>query len=202
MAGGGRKRKIEGDLNFSTKKEGSKEKSDAITKWLFKSEPESRYEKGVDVKFGFSDLKEEEDETACWDGVRNYQARNFMREMKVGQEAFFYHSNTKIPGIIGLVTIVKEAYPDHTQFDSKDPHYDPKSNKSAPRWDMVDVKYNRKLKRYISLKELKELHLKQKSNGGPLRNLAMFTKARLSVQPITEEEWNYILDLENQPPPE
>jgi len=173
-----------------------------ITKWLFKSEPESRYEKGVDVKFGFSDLKEEEDETACWDGVRNYQARNFMREMKVGQEAFFYHSNTKIPGIIGLVTIVKEAYPDHTQFDSKDPHYDPKSNKSAPRWDMVDVKYNRKLKRYISLKELKELHLKQKSNGGPLRNLAMFTKARLSVQPITEEEWNYILDLENQPPPE
>jgi len=202
MAGGGRKRKIEGDHKFSTTKEDSKENSVAITKWLFKSEPESRYEKGVDVKFGFSDLKEEEDETACWDGVRNYQARNFMREMKVGQEAFFYHSNTKIPGIIGLVTIVKEAYPDHTQFDSKDPHYDPKSNKSAPRWDMVDVKYNRKLKRYISLKELKDLHLKQKSNGGPLRNLAMFTKARLSVQPITEEEWNYILDLENQPPPE
>merc|ERR1719244_1291901 len=81
------------------------------------------------MKFSFQDLKEEDNSTAFWDGVRNYQARNFMREMKVGQQSFFYHSNTKPPGIVGIVTIVKEAYPDHTQFDPKDPHYDPKSSK-------------------------------------------------------------------------
>jgi len=167
------------------------------TKWLIKSEPESRIEKGVDMKFSFQDLKEEENSTAFWDGVRNYQARNFMRQMKVGQQSFFYHSNTKPPGIIGIVTIVREAYPDHTQFDPKDPHYDPKSSKEAPRWDMVDVKYVRPLKRYIPLHELKELHLQHKKSGGPLSNMALFTKARLSVQPIPKQEWDFILQLEN-----
>ena len=99
------------------------------THWLIKSEPETRIENGVDMRFSFDDLKEEPDSTAHWDGVRNYSARNNMRSMKVGQQAFFYHSNTKPPGIIGIVDIVKEAYVDHTQFDPKDPHYDGGSKK-------------------------------------------------------------------------
>ena len=97
----------------------------------------------VDMRFSFEGLRNAEVGTACWDGVRNYQARHFMRNMKVGQQVFFYHSNTKPPGIIGLVTIVKEAYPDHSQFDPKDPYYDPNSKENDPSWDMVDVKYSR-----------------------------------------------------------
>ena len=103
--------------------------------WLVKSEPESRFEAGVDMKFGIDDLIACPESTSCWDGVRNYSARNNMRAMKVGQQAFFYHSNTKPPGIVGIVDIVKEAYVDHTQFDKKDPHYDPKSSK-------VNIVYN------------------------------------------------------------
>ena len=102
-------------------------------------------------------------------------------------------------GIAGLVTIVRESYVDHTQFDKKDPHYDPKSAKDKPKWYMVDVKYTRDLKRYIPLHELKELHQKHKNIGGPLANLALFTKARLSVQPLTKEEFDFILELENEP---
>ena len=99
-----------------------------------------------------------------------------------------------------MVDIVREYYVDHTQFDKKDPHYDPKSDKEKPKWYMVDVKYKRDLKRYIPLHELKELHQQHKSVGGPLANLALFTKARLSVQPLTKEEFDYILELENQLP--
>jgi len=172
--------------------------SGAITHWLMKSEPESRLENGIDMKFGLEDLKAEPDQTACWDGVRNYVARNNMMAMKVGQKAFFYHSNCKPPGIAGVVEIVKESYVDRTQFDKKDPHYDPKSKKEKPKWFMVDVKYVRDTKRYIPLHELKEKHLEHKSNKGPLANLALFTKARLSVQGLTTEEFNYILELEDQ----
>ena len=183
-----------------------------FTHWLMKSEPETRMENGVDMKFGIDDLIECPDSTSCWDGVRNYSARNHMMSMKVGQQAFFYHSNTKPPGIIGLVDIVKESYVDHTQFDSKDPHYDPKSQKvnvfdkcteficilpkDNPRWFMVDVKYVRKTKRYIPLDELKKIHLEHKKTGGALVNLSLFTKARLSVMPISKEEWDFILGLE------
>jgi len=150
------------------------------------------------VSFSFEALRQEPESTACWDGVRNYSARNHMRAMKVGEQAFFYHSNTKVPGIIGLVEVVKEAYVDHTQFDRKDAHFDPKSSKENPKWSMVDVKYVRPLKRYIPLQELKDYHIEHKSSKGPLANLAMFTKARLSVQPISDEEWTFILDLENK----
>ena len=94
--------------------------------------------------------------------------------------------------------IVKESYVDHTQFDKKDPHFDPKSSKDKPKWHMVDVKYVRDLKRYISLPELKALHLKHKGGGGPLSKLALFTSARLSVQPLTQGEFDYILALENK----
>ncbi|KAE8591970.1 hypothetical protein XENTR_v10018616 [Xenopus tropicalis] len=140
-----------------------------------KSEPETRIEKGLDMK-----------------------ARNFMRAMKIGQQAFFYHSNCKEPGIAGIVQIVKESYVDHTQFDPKNPHYDASSSQDNPKWSMVDVQFVRKLKRYIPLAELKKLHLNDKSSGGPLRNIALFTRARLSVQPLTQEEFDFILKLEDQ----
>ncbi|KAL2085510.1 hypothetical protein ACEWY4_018830 [Coilia grayii] len=168
--------------------------------WLMKSEPESRFEKGVDVKFGIEDLKALPNQTGCWDGVRNYQARNFMRDMVLGQRAFFYHSNCKEPGIAGLMKIVKEAYVDHTQFDKKDAHYDASSKPDNPKWSMVDVQYERMLKRFISLAELKRLHLEHKSKGGPLKDMALFTRARLSVQPLTAEEFDFVLSLEDKEP--
>ena len=94
------------------------------------------------------------------------------------------------------MTIVKEGYPDHTQFDSKDIHFDPKSKKDEPRWFMVDVQYNRMMKRYISLAELKKIHIEHKQSTGPLKDIALFTRARLSVQPLTKEEYDFILTLE------
>ncbi|XP_030633708.1 thymocyte nuclear protein 1 [Chanos chanos] len=186
----------------SAKQKGTSEK-DASGKtvychWLMKSEPESRIQNGVDVKFGIEDLKALPNQTGCWDGVRNYQARNFMRDMKVEQQAFFYHSNCKEPGIAGIMKIVKEAYVDHTQFDKKDPHYDPSSKPGNPKWIMVDVQFERKTKRYIPLSELKKYHLRHKAKGGPLKNMALFTRSRLSVQPLTEEEFNFVLSLEGK----
>ncbi|KTF85156.1 hypothetical protein cypCar_00015657 [Cyprinus carpio] len=145
--------------------------------WLMKSEPESRIENGVDVK-----------------------ARNFMRDMKVGQQAFFYHSNCKEPGIAGLMKIVKEAYVDHTQFDKKDVHYDPSSKVDNPKWSMVDVQFERMTERFIPLAELKKYHLQHKAKGGPLKDMALFTRARLSVQPLTAEEFDFVLSLENEDP--
>ncbi|TSX58300.1 Thymocyte nuclear protein 1 [Bagarius yarrelli] len=170
------------------------------THWLMKSEPESRMENGVDVKFGIEDLKALPDQTGCWDGVRNYQARNFMRDMKVGHQAFFYHSNCKEPGIAGIIKIVKEAYVDHTQFDKKDVHYDPSSKADNPKWSMVDVQFVRMTKRFIPLAELKKYHLKHKSSGEALKNMALFTRARLSVQPLTAEEFDFVLSLEDTDP--
>uniref|UniRef100_A0A8C5YPL0 Thymocyte nuclear protein 1 n=2 Tax=Marmota TaxID=9992 RepID=A0A8C5YPL0_MARMA len=154
--------------------------------WLMKSEPESRLDKGVDVKFSIEDLKAQPLQTACWDGVRNYQARNFLRAMKLEEEAFFYHSNCKEPGIVGLMKIVKEAYPDHTQFEKNSPHYDPSSKEDNPKWSMVDVQFVRMMKRFISLAELKTCHQSHKATGGPLKDMALFTRQRLSVQPLTQ----------------
>ncbi|XP_060107175.1 thymocyte nuclear protein 1 [Heteronotia binoei] len=181
----------------STKQEGNQK---TYTHWLMKSEPESRLEKGVDVKFGIEDLKMQANQTACWDGVRNYQARNFLREMKVGQTAFFYHSNCKEPGIAGIIKVVKEAYPDHTQFEKKDPHYDASSSKENPKWWMVDVQFVRMTKRFIPLAELKLHHQAHKTSGGPLKEMALFTRQRLSVQPLTAEEFEYVLSLEEEKP--
>ena len=162
-----------------------------------KSEPESSLENSIDVKFGIEDLKSEPEQTACWDGVRNYQARNFMRDdMKLGDKAFFYHSNCKEPGIAGIVEIVKESYVDHTQFDKKDPHYDPKSSKENPKWFIVDVKYVGMMERFVLLKELKALHIDHKIHSGPLKSISLFTRSRLSVQPLTKEEFDFILTLE------
>ncbi|XP_037123922.1 thymocyte nuclear protein 1 [Syngnathus acus] len=174
--------------------------ADQYCRWLMKSEPESRFEKGIDVKFGIEDLKALPDQTSCWDGVRNYQARNFMRQMKEDQLVFFYHSNCKEPGIAGIMKIVKEAYVDHTQFDKKDVHYDASSKPDNPKWSMVDVQYQRMLKRFLPLAELKEYHQRHKTKGGPLKDVMLFTRARLSVQPLTSEQFDFVLSLEDQEP--
>ncbi|RDD46601.1 Thymocyte nuclear protein 1 [Trichoplax sp. H2] len=176
-------------------------KNSHITRWLLKSEPDSRFENGVDMKFSFDDLKSSPDQITQWDGVRNFQARNLMRDcMKVGHLGFFYHSNCKNPGIAGIVKVVKESYVDPTQFNREDPHFDSTSLRKSPKWFMVDVKYVRDLKRFISLSELKSYHEKHKTNDGPLKNMRLFTNRRLSVQPVTDEEYEFILSIEDQEP--
>ena len=150
--------------------------------WLLKSEPEV---------FGVDDLRASRGKTTCWDGVRNYQARNFLRAMRVGDRAFFYHSNCAEPAIVGIVTIARAAYPDATAFDRRDPHYDPKSDRQNPTWYMVDVKLERKLARSISLTELKA-HA-SKALGGLL---LLRRGNRLSVLPVEERHWNFINTLE------
>ncbi len=151
--------------------------------WLMKSEP--------DV-FGLDHLKKEKKRTTHWDGVRNYQARNMMRDqMKVGDEAFFYHSNCAQPGIAGIVTVTREGYPDHTAFDPDDPHFDPKSDPQNPRWFMVNVTFSRNLKRFIALSELRE-HTHDGLDG--LRLLSRGN--RLSIMPVEVEHWKFILALE------
>ena len=149
--------------------------------WLMKSEP---------GEFSIDDLKNRPGGTEPWDGVRNYQARNMMRdEMQKGDLAFFYHSNCDAPGITGIMTIHHAGYPDPTAFDPHDPHYDPKSDPDNPRWYLVDVKFKRKLKRTITLSELK--------NKKPLQNMKLLQRGnRLSVMPVTKKEWEYILGIE------
>ena len=152
--------------------------------WLIKSEPDA---------FSIDDLKNRPRKTEHWDGVRNYQARNMMRdEMKKGDLAFFYHSSCKQPGIVGIVEIIKEGYPDHTAFDPKQKYYDPKSNPAKPQWYMVDVRYKRKTRRLLSLTELK---LQKR-----LENMKLLQKGnRLSIMPVSKQEWDCILKLENRP---
>ena len=147
--------------------------------WLMKSEP--------DV-YGIDDLKRDKREP--WDGIRNYQARNMMRDdMKIGDLAFFYHSNCKEPGIVGVMKIVSEPYPDPTQFDKKSKYYDPKSSKDDPRWCLVDVGYKRKLKRTITLSEIRD------AKG--LDGLILTRKGnRLSIMPVEKAHWDRLLDLE------
>jgi predicted RNA-binding protein with PUA-like domain len=149
--------------------------------WLMKSEP--------DV-FGIDDLKNAPGKTEPWDGVRNYQVRNMMRdEMKTGDMAFFYHSNCKEPGIAGIMKIVCEGYPDSTAFDPRARYYDPKSDPGKPRWYRVDVRYIRKLKRIITLSELKE--------HSELADLPLVRRGnRLSIMPVNRDQWEYILTLE------
>jgi predicted RNA-binding protein with PUA-like domain len=149
--------------------------------WLMKSEPSA---------FSIDDLQQMPQQTEHWDGVRNYQARNMMRDqMRVGDQLFFYHSNCKLPGIVGLMEVVRESYPDHTAFDPQDKHFDPKSDPANPRWFMVDVKYLRHTRRLIPLAELKK--------QGELENMPLLRKGnRLSIMPVGQEEWQYILRLE------
>jgi predicted RNA-binding protein with PUA-like domain len=149
--------------------------------WLMKSEP--------DV-FGIDDLRKRPKQTEPWDGVRNYQARNMLRDqMKKGELAFFYHSSCAEPGIVGIMEIVRAGYPDSSAFDPDDHHYDPKSSPDAPRWFRVDVRFKRKLRRTITLAELKE--------QPKLAGMGLLARGnRLSVMPVTAGQWDFILDLE------
>lgn len=148
--------------------------------WLMKSEPST---------FSIDHLATRPDQTEPWEGVRNYQARNFMRdEMQVGDEAFFYHSNCDTPGIVGIVTIVKSAYPDHFALKKNSPYYDPKSTTENPRWYMVDVKLKQKFDTVISLRALKE--------NTALAEMPLVQKGnRLSILPVTTNEWRTILKM-------
>ncbi len=144
-----------------------------------KSEPDA---------YSIDDL--ERDGREPWDGIRNYQARNMMRDdMTIGDEVFFYHSNCKTPGIVGIMKVASEPYPDPTQFDKKSKYYDPKSPKDNPRWCLVDVEFVRKLDRNITLTEIKD------AKG--LDGLILTRKGnRLSIMPIEKKHWKKLLSLE------
>lgn len=146
--------------------------------WLFKSEPNA---------FSLDDLIAMPNQTEHWDGVRNYQARNMLRDqIKKGDKVFFYHSNCKVPGIVGTAKVVREGYPDFTQFDPEDGHYDPKSQEDNPRWFMVDIKFVKKFKQVISLDSLKQ--------NPALSDMALVRKGnRLSVMPVTDVQWEAVL---------
>lgn len=151
--------------------------------WLLKTEPSS---------FSIDDLARAPGKRSAWDGVRNYQARNFLRdEMKVGDEAFLYHSSCEVPGIAGIVKIVRAGYPDPTAFERGHHHYDPESEPASPRWFMVDVKLERKLARIVTLEELRT------HAAGKLRDLRLLKRGnRLSVLPVSAPNWRFILSLE------
>lgn len=147
--------------------------------WLIKSEPDA---------YSIDDLKK--DGTEPWDGIRNYQARNMMRdEMKMGDNVLFYHSSCKVPAVTGLAKVASGAYPDPTQFDRRSRYFDEKSKEDAPRWMLVDIAFVRKLKRPVTLRELKEhpglvdFRLNQRGN-------------RLSIFPVEKKHWDIILGLE------
>jgi predicted RNA-binding protein with PUA-like domain len=150
-----------------------------VTYWLMKSEPDA---------YSIDDL--EKDRMEPWDGIRNYQARNMIRDdMKIGDQAFFYHSSCKVPAVVGVMKIASEAYPDPTQFDKKSNYHDAKSKEDDPRWLLVDVAFERKLSRPVTLKELKE---------HPALDDFLLNKRgnRLSIFPVSEDHWNVILSLE------
>jgi predicted RNA-binding protein with PUA-like domain len=154
-----------------------------VNYWLFKSEPDT---------FSIDDLAAAPKQSAAWDGVRNFQARNMLRDsIKKGDQAFFYHSSCAVPGIAGIVSIVKEGYPDLTAFDPKHHHHDPDSKRDAPRWFVVDVKLQRKLARVITLEELRAHAGKRLSEFVLLRR-----GNRLSVMPVAKKDWDFILTLE------
>ncbi len=148
--------------------------------WLFKSEPDA---------FSISDLKAMKGKKDHWDGIRNYQARNLMRDQMVkGDLGFFYHSSCKVPGIVGIVEVVKEAYPDHTSWDPEAKYYDPKSSPDNPRWVMIDVKFRQEFKEIISLEQLRTVP--------KLEGMALLQKgSRLSIQPVTKAHWNTIVKM-------
>jgi predicted RNA-binding protein with PUA-like domain len=151
--------------------------------WLMKTEPES---------FSVEDLAAAARRTTAWDGVRNYQARNMLRdEMQKGDQAFLYYSSTAEPGIVAIMQIVRPGYPDATAFDRKDHHYDPGSDPHKPRWFVVDVQLKRRLARTISLTELRTYATRE------LKDMLLLRAGnRLSVTPVSERQWKFILTLE------
>lgn len=151
--------------------------------WLMKSEPDT---------YSLSDLMQEKNQVTAWEGVRNYQARNFLKsEMQIGDEAFFYHSSCATPGIVGIVEIVRAGYPDPSAFDPNSPYFDPKSQQEKPRWYRVDVKFKKQLPHPITLAQMKQ---------NPQLNGFILTRPgnRLSVIPVTEKQWQIILAMNPQ----
>ena len=148
--------------------------------WLMKTEPDS---------FSIDDLQRVGVEP--WNGVRNYQARNHMRQMREGDGVLFYHSSCAVPAIVGLATVASDAYPDPTQFDSASPYFDAKSTREEPRWSLVDVAFERKLKRVIPLGEIRQ-HAERLGEGFALTQRG----SRLSVMPVTAAQWKLLLSLE------
>ncbi|GAA5945291.1 hypothetical protein JCM3775_007425 [Rhodotorula graminis] len=176
------------------------------THWLIKAEPETRIEKGVDVKFSIDDL--ERNKTTTWEGVRNHEAKKYLKsQMKVGHECLFYASNCKVPGVSGLARVIKEGYPDFNAWDPKHPYYDPKSKKDAPTWFMVEVEFVAKLPHLVPLALLQSLAslAPPSSSSSPPPSLpdslaylspahlraiadsALIRRGRLSVQPVGDD---------------
>lgn len=150
--------------------------------WLMKTDP----------AFEVDDLAKKPKKTAMWDGVRNYQVRNMLRDdFRKGDLAFMYHSSSDVIGVAGIIQIVSTAYPDPTQFDKKSEYYDPGATRDSPRWLVVDVQLKRRLKRVITLDELRK-HETSELDGMPLLKRGN----RLSITPLSEAQWNFILSLE------
>lgn len=147
--------------------------------WLFKTEPGC---------FSFDDLKNRPDMTESWDGVRNYQARNFLRDtIQVGDRVLFYHSNIAEPAIVGLASVVQAGHPDTTALDPNGEHFDPKASVEKPLWYMVDVRYSEPLQKIVTLERIKQNPL--------LADMPLVNRSRLSIQPVTEQEWQIILTM-------
>ena len=147
--------------------------------WLVKSEP---------TVFSIEDLARAPRQTTCWEGVRNYQARNFLRAMSRGDEVLFYHSNADPPAVVGVARVVRKAYPDHTAFDKREKYYDAKSDPTKPTWDMVDIKLVRRFARQVPL------DLLRRQPG--LKKMELLRRgSRLSIQPVRPEEWKLIQKL-------
>lgn len=153
--------------------------------WLFKSEPGN---------YSFQDLLNEEDQVAEWDGVRNYQVRNFMRDdMKVGDGVLFYHSSAKPTGVMGTARVVREAYPDNTAWQVGAKYYDPKSNPDDPTWLMVDIQADQEFRRPVTLQEIKQ--------NPKLQGMMVVKRGvRISIQPVTKEDWDEIVALGSSDP--
>lgn len=148
--------------------------------WLMKSEPES---------FSIDNLMGSKDKTTHWDGIRNYQARNFMRDdMRTGDRILFYHSNCDEPAVVGIAEVAGEPYPDHTAFDHSSKYYDPKSDPDNPRWVMVDVRFIEKFRKPVTLRQIK--------SDDRLTNMALVRKGmRLSIQPVSADEFRIITEM-------
>ncbi|KAG1783020.1 DUF55-domain-containing protein [Suillus placidus] len=170
--------------------------------WLMKAEPDSRVVKGKDVKFSVDDF--EAARTTPWEGVRNFEARNLMREMSIGDKILFYHSNCKSPGIAGFAEVSKEAYPDYTAWDSSHPYFDPKTKQDDPKWFMVDATFLSRAEHFVPLSLLR--HIAESAESDPpdefayigtdgmkaVKAMPLVTRGRLSVQRVSQECWEVI----------
>jgi len=175
--------------------------------WLLKAEPDSRIVKGKDVKFSVDDF--ETQKTSPWEGVRNYEARNLMKEMKLGEKALFYHSNCKVPGIAAFAEVSKEAYPDNSAWDSSHPYYDAKSKEDDPKWFMVDLTFGSRAKHFVPLTLLRFIAdspsasppagLEYLGDDGvaAIKGMDLVTRGRLSVQRVSAAAWEAVQQLAN-----